>query len=239
VTFETIRRSAAAEEAVRQIQRRVQRGELRPGEKLPPERELARRLGVSRSTLREALRALVLMNIIVSRHGDGTYVSSLDPELLGAPFQFGLAPDDESLAHLFEARKAVEPACAALAAGRISEAELERLRGILADSEAALDDPEVLFDRDVELHSTIVRASGNPVLIRLMGGLGSIAVASRRRTVRLPGMAESSLADHRLIVAALERRSAAAAAAAMTAHLEHVEGLLRRAGAADAGGPRA
>ena len=234
MTFEAIKRSAAAQEAVRQIQELVRRRELGPGEKLPPERLLARELGVSRSTLREAIRALVAMNILVSRHGDGTYVSSLDPELLAEPFHFALSMSDESLLHLFEVRKLVETACAALAAERIGDDELDQLERILLDSEARLEDPEELLDRDVELHTTIVRATRNPVLVQLMSGVGSLALASRRRTVVLPGVTRTSLADHRKIVAALHARAPAAAAEAMSSHLDHIEAAFRAQRAEDA-----
>ena len=93
-------RDAAATQAVGHIQDLIRRGEVRAGEKLPSERELARILGVSRSTLREAIRALIVMNILVARHGDGTYVSSLEPEVLSAPFTFAL-DDQQRREHAF------------------------------------------------------------------------------------------------------------------------------------------
>ena len=223
MSTQAIKRSAAAEQAVRRIQELVQGGELAPGERLPPERELARQLGVSRSTLREAIRALVVMNILVSRHGDGTYVSSLEPELLAEPFQFIISISDEALLHLFEVRMVLETECARLAAGRIVDGEIEELDRILQDSEAARDDPEELLDRDVELHAAIVRATRNPLLIRIMSGVGALALAGRAKTVGLLGVAATSLADHARIVAALRSGSAEAAGAAMAAHLEHVE----------------
>jgi GntR family transcriptional repressor for pyruvate dehydrogenase complex len=223
VSTQAIKRSAAAEQTVRRIQDLVQGGELAPGERLPPERELAGQLGVSRSTLREAIRALVVMNILVSRHGDGTYVSSLEPELLAEPFQFIISISDEALLHLFEVRMVLETECARLAASRIDAAEIEELDRILQDSEAARDDPEELLDRDVELHAAIVRATRNPLLIRIMSGVGALALAGRAKTVGLPGVAATSLADHARIVAALRSGSAEAAGAAMAAHLEHVE----------------
>lgn len=222
MSTQAIKRSAAAEQAVRRIQELVQGGELAPGERLPPERELARQLGVSRSTLREAIRALVVMNILVSRHGDGTYVS-LEPELLAEPFQFIISISDEALLHLFEVRMVLETECARLAAARIVDGEIEELDRILQDSEAARDDPEELLDRDVELHAAIVRATRNPLLIRIMSGVGALALAGRAKTVGLPGVAATSLADHARIVAALRSGSAEAAGAAMAAHLEHVE----------------
>jgi GntR family transcriptional repressor for pyruvate dehydrogenase complex len=225
--IETSKRSAAAQQTVGRLRELVQSGELHPGERLPPERELARELGVSRSTLREAIRALVVMNILVSRHGDGTFVSSLDPELLAEPFQFMVSISDEALLHLFDVRKVVETACARIAAERISDDELADLERILDAGEAALGDREELLDSDVEVHAAVVRATRNPLLIQIMSGVGALALAGRKRTVMLPGMAEKSIAEHRDIVTALAERDGDAAGAAMTAHLVRIERAFR------------
>jgi DNA-binding FadR family transcriptional regulator len=219
-------RSAAASVAVEHIQQLVQRGELKPGDRLPSERELARRLGVSRSTLREAIRALVVMNILVPRHGDGTYVSSLEPELLSAPFAFALDTQPALQAHLFEARRVLETACARLAATRISDEQLAELDDLAATVDS---DPDALIDRDVELHTAIAHASGNPILLALMGSIGTLALESRRASAVLPGQAARSRRDHRAIIAALRRRDPDAAAAAMEHHLTSVERAVHRA----------
>jgi GntR family transcriptional repressor for pyruvate dehydrogenase complex len=220
----------AAKQAVDRLRNLILLGEFSAGERLPPERVLARELGVSRSTLREAIRALVVMNVLVSRHGDGTYVSSLEPDLLAEPFELMVSLSDESLFHLFEVRRVLETACAGLAAERISDEELVQFDRILEHSEAARDDPEELLDRDVELHTAIVRATRNPLLIRIMSGVGALALAGRRRTMSLPGVADRSLADHARIVSALRRRSPETARAAMEAHLAHVEESFRESG---------
>src|SRR5207249_5385718 len=167
---------AAASVAVEHIQQLVQSGELKPGDRLPSERELARRLGVSRSTLREAIRALVVMNILVPRHGDGTYVSSLEPELLSAPFTFALDTQPALRTHLFEARRVLETACARLAATRISDAELAELDDLATAGDS---DADALIDRDVELHTAIAHAARNPILLALMGSMGTLALESR------------------------------------------------------------
>src|SRR5438067_5760864 len=99
----------------------ILRGELQAGQKLPPERELAAQLGVSRSSLREAIRALIALNILESRHGNGTFVTSLDPELLAEPIDFVLKVNESALDALFEARKVVEAGVAALAAERATD----------------------------------------------------------------------------------------------------------------------
>jgi GntR family transcriptional repressor for pyruvate dehydrogenase complex len=220
----------AAKQAVDRLRDLILQGEFSAGERLPPERVLARELGVSRSTLREAIRALVVMNVLVARHGDGTYVSSLEPDLLAEPFELMVSLSDESLFDLFEVRQVIETACAGLAAERISDEELVEFDRILEHSEAARDDPEELLDRDVELHTAIVRATRNPLLIRIMSGVGALALAGRRRTMSLPGIADRSLADHARIVSALRRRSPETARAAMEAHLEHVEESFREGG---------
>ena len=220
----------AAKQAVDRLRDLILQGELSAGDRLPPERVLACELGVSRSTLREAIRALVVMNVLVSRHGDGTYVSSLEPDLLAEPFELMVSLSDESLFHLFEVRRVLETACAGLAAERISDEELVQFDRILEHSEAARDDPEELLDRDVELHTAIVRATRNPLLIRIMSGVGALALAGRRRTMSLPGVADRSLADHARIVSALRRRSPETARAAMEAHLGHVEESFRESG---------
>jgi GntR family transcriptional repressor for pyruvate dehydrogenase complex len=218
-------RSAAASEAVAHIQQLVQRGELSAGERLPPERELARELGLSRSTLREAIRALVVMNILVSRHGDGTYVSSLEPELLSAPFTFALDAQPTLHGNLFEARRVLETACARLAAERIRDDEIEELERLAA---AAGLDPEEMIDRDLELHTAIARATRNPILLALMGSIGTLGLESRRDTAVLPGQAARTRRHHRAIIEALRQHSPDDAAEAMEAHLMSVERAVKR-----------
>jgi GntR family transcriptional repressor for pyruvate dehydrogenase complex len=220
-----VKRSAVAAEAVSEIQALVRSGELRPGGRLPPERELARQLGVSRSTLREAIRALVAMNILVSRHGDGTYVSSLEPETLSRPFAFVLETRPALLEDLFEARRLLESACAELAAQRITDEEIAELERLAASGDGSVDD---LIDRDVALHTAIVRATRNPILAGLAGSIGALGVDSRRDSARLPGQVRLTRTHHKRIVAALRRRAPAEAAAAMDAHLRSVERALVR-----------
>jgi GntR family transcriptional regulator, transcriptional repressor for pyruvate dehydrogenase complex len=225
VTFVQVKRSAAAAEAVLQIQTLVRDGVLEPGERLPPERELAGALGVSRSTLREAIRALVVMNVLVSRHGDGTYVSSLEPELLSQAFSFILETRPALLSHLYEARRVLESACARLAAERITDEELAELERLVELKAATL---EAVIERDVALHGAIVRAARNPILTGLSESIGALALDGRRSSASVPGQPRRSKAEHRRIVDALRRRSGDDAAAAMDAHIAGVERSLGR-----------
>lgn len=224
MSVQQVRRRAAAAGAVSRIKELVSGGELTAGQRLPPERELAGELGVSRSTLREAIRALVAMNILVSRHGDGTYVSSLDPELLSQPFTFLLETQPALLSHLFETRRVLEAACASLAAERITDEEVAELERLVPDDDAG---PEELIDRDVELHTAIARATRNPILISLLGSIGSLGLQSRQASAQVPEQARRIRRDHLRIVDALRRRSPQSAAAAMAEHIESVERSLQ------------
>lgn len=228
---------SVAEQIAAEILDLLRQKELRPGDKLPPERELAEMLGVSRPSLREALRALSIMKVVEVRQGDGTYVTTLRPEDLVEHLQFVFLLDDSTLAQLFEARKIVEPGNVALAAARITPAELDELRALLAAAEAAVDDPEAFARADIALHERITAAARNPLLGRFMASIGTLSRASRQKTAAMPGVTAQTAAHHRHIVAALAAGDPAAAAAAMLAHLEQVETAYQRATAVPAPTP--
>jgi GntR family transcriptional repressor for pyruvate dehydrogenase complex len=200
---------------------------LKPGDKLPPERELAAMMQVSRPSLREALQALALMNIIEIRQGDGTYVTSLEPELLVEPLDFVFSLNDATLLELFEARKIVEVGMVALAAQRITAAQLQELETCLEKSVRAGDNPQAFLEADLELHKRIITAARNPLLSRFMDSISQLGLVSRSRTTEIPGLVKQSAADHQAIVAALKARDPEAARQAMLQHLENVEQKLK------------
>jgi GntR family transcriptional repressor for pyruvate dehydrogenase complex len=202
----------------------IQQRHLGPGDRLPAERELAASMGVSRSSLREALRALTVLGVTEMRHGTGTYVSSLSPELLVRPLSFVLSLSDGGFEQLFEARRVVEPAMAALAAERMDDAAVERLDELAATAAAALDDEEAFMVADVELHDAIRVVAGNAILGRFMESIAALGLASRQATNPSRTLRAQSVKDHERIVAALRRRDPEAAAEAMRAHIENVEG---------------
>ena len=217
------KRSTIAEEISERILTLIKEKELHPGDRLPPERELANMLGVSRPSLREALRALAIMNIIEMRQGDGTYISALEPEQLFEHLEFVFHLDKSTLHQLFEARKVLEVGCVALAAARIDDEALADLARIVAHSEESVDDAEAFLQADVELHETIIRATGNPMLARFMGSISQMGMASRRVTGGSARVRQASIEDHKAILAALEARDPDAARAAMLHHLDNVE----------------
>jgi GntR family transcriptional repressor for pyruvate dehydrogenase complex len=218
-----IRKSGVAEEISARLLTMIKEKQLHPGEKLPSERELAAMLQVSRPSLREALRALALMNIIEIRQGDGTYVTSLEPDLLVEHLDFVLSLDDATILQLFEARKIVEVGAASLAARNISKEQIKALEDCLVKSIDSIHDPQEFLSNDLELHEHILEAAGNPFIKRFLASLSRIGLASRGRTVEIPGVRETTAQDHGAIVSAIKVHDESAAADAMLAHLNHVE----------------
>lgn len=175
-----------------------------PGERLPPERELAAQLGVSRSSLREGLRRLSDLGIIESRQGSGTYRAPLD------------------LGDLFEVRRRLEPLAARLAAARRDAHDLRNLDEALAEMRAALPDAGHFGDADVRAHAAIVEASGSVPLRVLFSAIADLLRHSRTSTASDPALRTLALDEMSAIVAAIADGDGDAAERAMHAHLQHV-----------------
>ncbi len=222
VAFPAIRRNAVAREAIDTIKQLIVRGELEAGQRLPAERELAVQLGVSRPSLREAIRALIALNILESRHGEGTFVSSLEPDLLTEPIDFVLQVTDGGLAALFEARRVLEAGIAALAAERATDLELAQLDDFVKRGRTKLEHAEAFIEHDVEFHERLRRYARSPVLSSMLGSVSTLSLESRRRTAQTPSVRARSLSDHAKMVKTLKARDPEAARRAMVAHLEHV-----------------
>lgn len=218
------------DEAIAEIKRMILSGEAGPGEKLPKEKELASQLGLSRSSLREAVRALTLMGVLDVRQGDGTYVTSLDPHLLLD--SVGLVVElsqERTVLELLEVRRLIEPSATALGAARIDGAGIEKLRECLERMEAA-PDPKTLVEADDEFHETIVRAAGNQTLSSLVRALSSRTMRARAwRALADEGVVEVTSLGHRDIYRAIEDRDPELARAAATTHISEVEFWFRKA----------
>jgi GntR family transcriptional repressor for pyruvate dehydrogenase complex len=220
-------RPSASDDVLAVFKRMIRERQLRPGQRLPNERHLAAQLGVSRPSLREAICALAAMNILHVRPGDGTYVSSLDAQLLAEPLQLVLAVEESAIFSLFEVRRIVEPATAALAAERATDDELRFIRAEMERGIACQADPEALITHDTELHRLVYNAAHNPLLLTTSASLANLVRHARLRTVRLPENAQLTVAEHQAFVDAICMRRPKAASAAMTAHLERIERHLR------------
>jgi GntR family transcriptional repressor for pyruvate dehydrogenase complex len=223
IAFGTVTRDALPDQIATRLIDLITERQLKAGDRLPPERDLAATMGVSRSSLREALRALAMLGVAEMRQGDGTYLTALQPATLMRPVGLVLALSDSGLEELFEARKLVEPGLAALAATRIDDEEAAELCRLAESSPASLEEPEAFMWADIELHARIARAASNAVLERLLDSIAGMGIASRRRTGRLAPVREQSARDHREIAAAIAAHDADAAHAAMLRHLVNVE----------------
>ncbi|MDH2391417.1 FCD domain-containing protein [Streptomyces sp. HNM0663] len=219
---------AVTDEAIEKIKEMIVSGALRPGDRLPKESELAADLGLSRNSLREAVRALSLIRILDVRQGDGTYVTSLDPQLLLEALGFVVDFHREDTALEFLAvRRILEPAATAMAAHRIGDRELDALEAqldLLARAAAA----DELVAADLEFHRTVVQSSGNGVLCSLLHGLSGPSTRTRIwRGLLEQHAVDRTLYEHRAILTALRDRDAEAAHAWATVHVAGVEQWLR------------
>jgi GntR family transcriptional regulator, transcriptional repressor for pyruvate dehydrogenase complex len=216
--------------AIEKIRGMIVSGELRPGDRLPREADLAQRLGLSRSSLREAVRALSLVRILDVRQGDGTYVTSLEPSLLLDALAFVVDLHDEgSLLHLLEARRVLEGEAAMLAAQRIDDEQLEELR-LLIEAMPGCESVEEFVEHDLAFHRAIAVASGNPVIAKLLDSLSGHTVRARIwRGISEGGAIDRTIAEHRSIYEALEQGRPELAQAWMSVHLASVETWLQSA----------
>ncbi|MER5603284.1 FadR/GntR family transcriptional regulator [Streptomyces sp. NPDC002265] len=219
---------AVTDEAIEKIKDMIVSGALRPGDRLPKESELAAGLGLSRNSLREAVRALSLIRILDVRQGDGTYVTSLDPQLLLEALSFVVDfHRDDTVLEFLSVRRILEPAATAMAAPRISERQLDVLSARL-DTLGEAPSVEELVACDLEFHRDIVRSAGNSVLCSLLDGLSGPTTRARIwRGLTQQDAVARTLHEHRAILAALRDRDAEAARSWATVHIASVEQWLR------------
>ena len=217
------------EAAIQQIRQLVADGELLPGQRLPPEADLAVALGTSRSTVREAVRALVTTQVLDVRRGDGTFVTSLRPELLLAGI--GAAADllqNEFTLELVQVRRILEPAAAALAATRMTDDVLEQLEQCLHLMSVASSQEE-LVRYDEEFHSIVAITSGNATLASMLNGVSSRTTRGRAwRGVIEAGATDRTVSEHTEILAALRTRDPKLAEATALMHVSTTEAWFRK-----------
>ncbi|MEV5146258.1 FadR/GntR family transcriptional regulator [Streptomyces sp. NPDC052727] len=219
---------AVTDEAIEKIKGMIVSGALRPGDRLPKESELAAELGLSRNSLREAVRALSLIRILDVRQGDGTYVTSLDPQLLLEAMSFVVDfHRDDTVLEFLAVRRILEPAATALAAPRIDTGQLDALEAQL-DALGAEPSVEQLVAADLEFHRSIVQSAGNSVLCSLLDGLSGPTTRARIwRGLTQEDAVGRTLREHRAILGALRDRDAEAARSWATVHIASVEQWLR------------
>ena len=216
--------------AIRKLREMIISGKYPSGAKLPPEAELAAELGLSRNTAREAVRALSTARVLDVRRGDGTYVTSLRPELLleGIAFAVDLMHEESSL-ELLQVRRILEPGATALAASHIDAAALANLEKTLIRMQESASDLEELVRHDADFHAQIAAASGNQTLASMLNGISSRTFRARVWRGALDAEAITrTLVEHERILEALRGADPELAHAAALAHVCTTEASMRR-----------
>ncbi len=224
--FEPVRKTKVYEDVVDQIQQRILDGRLKLGDKLPAERDLAEAFGVSRTSVRDAIRVLELMGLVEPRQGEGTVVCDSTSDSLVTPLATLLVRHGTLLADLLDVRKMIEPPLAARAAAHISPEEIAHLEQILRHQEHQIRGGELPIDADSEFHYTIATAAKNRVALKVVDVLMDLLRESRQRSLQVEGRLQKSVAGHRRILAAMRHRDPAAAEAAMRQHIVEIEAVL-------------
>lgn len=221
---------AVTDEAIEKIKGMIVSGEMLPGDRLPREADLAERLGLSRNSLREAVKALSLIRVLDVRQGDGTYVTSLAPGLLLDALSFVVEfHRDDTVLEFFEVRRILEPSAAALAAQRMTDDDVEGLRAVLADLGEA-PSIDALVANDLEFHRRIAAGSGNNVLCSLIDSLSGPTTRARIwRGLTQEGAVAKTREQHTAILEAIAARQPELARSWATVHVAGVEDWLRRA----------
>jgi GntR family transcriptional regulator, transcriptional repressor for pyruvate dehydrogenase complex len=223
--FEIIRRDKVYEGVAKQIERLILK-KLKPGDKLPSERELAESLRVSRSSIRDAIRSLELMGMVEPRQGAGTIVKEISSESLVNPLANVIKRKEELIGELLDFRKMLEPQLAARAATRVSPDEITEMEEILNRQEQKLQAGETGVGEDSEFHYAVALASGNSVVLKVLDTLMDLLRGSRERSLQAEGRGRYSLAGHRRILAAIKKHDSEAAKTAMRRHIEEVEEIV-------------
>jgi GntR family transcriptional regulator, transcriptional repressor for pyruvate dehydrogenase complex len=217
-----------SESVAARLEAMIVSGELAPGRKLPPERELARLLGVSRGLVREAIHELALKGLVHRRQGRGTEVRGpYRSEFTGAIVGY-LTQSQRDVMELLDFREALEPPIAARAAERATSVDVRRLSRISAALEAE-SDPAKAADLDAQFHHAIALATRNHVLVMLVETSLEVLNQTRRENLQTPARLRTSRDAHRAILAAIEAGDADAAGRAMTDHIRGVAALVMRA----------
>lgn len=211
--------TSAAEIIVEHVRDLLERGEIRAGHRLPPERTLALQTGVSRSSVRVGLRALATMGIIQSRHGSGTYIADGPPTLETEPLRFLAALHGFTRDEMFEARRLIEVGVAGLSATRASGEHVAAIAEEVTSMFASLDDPQAFLRHDLRFHQAVASACGNPILTSLVEMLSQVFYERRRETVSQHRDFRESAEMHRRIYLAIRQHDATAAREAMDRHL--------------------
>jgi GntR family transcriptional repressor for pyruvate dehydrogenase complex len=215
-------RKPVAERVAQKLLELIRTGNLKAGDKLPTETELATAMQVSRPVVREALRGLSILGVVESRQGGRCYVTDLSPARLMAPLQMVIAIDESNVDALYEARSAIESEILKLGVARVTDAQIAQLTELVRAGHRLSHDAVGFRVLDLEFHQTLSALAGNPFLERIAVSLYDLGIEYRRVASESEGVIARSAAEHAAIVAAIARRHPGDAAEAMRAHLRSI-----------------
>ena len=218
----TFVRERLYEQVADYIEELVNSGQLRPGDKLPPERELAETLRVARGVVREAVKVLAARGLVTVRPGLGTYISEVSADAISDQLHRYFRLGNQSHSDLIELRQILEVEFAALAAQRAEAEDLAEMRDAMEEMDRHIDQAQVYIDADQAFHLAIARAARNEMFPLLLDAVGGYLKASRMMIFRAPGAPQRGQEWHRRLITAIERHDAAAARQAMREHMTQV-----------------
>ncbi len=225
IEFEVVRKNKVFEEVAKQIQQRIIE-QLKPGDVLPPERELAGMFGVSRSSVREAIRSLEVMGLVEPRRRVGTVVREVNAVSILNPLTTALLQTVQVNTELLDVRRIVEPPLARRAAQNATAAQIADLEDILRRQEERISRGELGMEEDAAFHYSIALAADNAVMLKVLDVLMDLLREARQRSLQTDGRALKSYQGHCRILAALKLRDAVAAEDAMRSHLDEIAAIV-------------
>ena len=229
VRYKKIRPKPIFEQIIDQIKDYIINGALRPGDLLPPERQLSEMIGVNRHTLREALKVLEYLGVIKGKTGIGTIINNVGQDILID--RIAIAEDfspRQFLVELNELRQVLEPSIAAFAAKRASEDDLAAMDEIMNDFKKEIENNNIPTDADERLHVALANAAHNSTFVRLTEPIMSMQAKYREKSLKLKGRREKTYREHEAIYNAVKNRQPEKARKAMAYHLSQVEAMLHK-----------
>ena len=221
--YRAVKTSRLYEQIVQQVEDAILKGQLKPGDQLPAERDLAHSFGVSRTAVREAVKTLREKGLVEAYSGRGTFVTNGTSHSIRQSLDLMVRINPlEGSANLAELRLVLEPEIAALAAARIEEQLLSTMREAVEDMDRSLRDPDAYVEADLDFHLALAEAAGNPLILSLLDSIVGLLREQRSRIFNVDGGPERGQFHHKRILAAVEQGNPEAAREAMRAHLQQV-----------------
>jgi GntR family transcriptional repressor for pyruvate dehydrogenase complex len=214
-----LKKARLYEEIIKQLLELIRKGDLKPGDRLSPERELAIQLNVSRTAIREALRSMEMMGFIDSKVGGGTFIRQVTLDNIIEPFSGLLSQDKKLMMELIEVRMLLETEIAKLAATRINEEKAFAIEESIKIMEKEISEGGIGLKGDNAFHDSLSKASENAAMGKILNMCGDLLSSTREATLRIPGQPLKSIDDHRKIFEAVKSGDEKKAGAFMKEHL--------------------